>query len=214
MLATREMVEDQIIWEVNKGNISVRWDCWLASGIIGDKFRGHEDMMVAEIINGECWNEQIIRSNFEGNIAAEILKTPICANTVEDDIMVWTPNTHGRFTMASMYNTIRDSKLSTTANRFIWTKRLPIKVSFFMSNLLRQRVPIDAALNKLGVNGPSCCNCCSQANVEDFEHLFSHGELAAEIWRAFEMPIGINSGDKCWLQRSVAIWEFKMLQGR
>ena len=121
--------------------------------------------------------------------------------------MIWTPSPKGTFSLASAYSTIRDVHHKTSTNVSIWKSPTPIKVSIFMSNLFRFKLPTDLILYKFGIHGPSKCQCCLQPSEESIQHLFSLGMLAQDVWRAYELPLGLWDFETDWRKRCTQMWQ-------
>ena len=106
------------------------WDSLMASGKLEYQLELVHDQKVLDFLQGEGCNEQLIRQEFQEDIANEIMSTPIYATTNEPDKMVWKATPNGIFSLASCYETIRDSRHKTLVNKSIWLKPTPPKVSF------------------------------------------------------------------------------------
>lgn len=59
----------------------------------------------------------------------------------ESDYMVWEPTSSGLFTLHSAYNLLRPKQASLPSMRFVWSKRVPTKISFFAWRLLNGLLP-------------------------------------------------------------------------
>jgi len=53
-------------------------------------------------LHDKSWNEQVVRQVFSVDIANKILHTPLIAQ-VEDDIILWKAERHGRYAVRSAY---------------------------------------------------------------------------------------------------------------
>ena len=91
------------------------------------------------------------------------------------------------------------------ADKKIWHNSLPVKNSFFMANLWRDRIPIDPVVRKLNVSGPSMCDCCFNAE-EETNHLFSSGSRAKEVWKYFENSLGMLQTPKELRPKCIYWW--------
>ena len=207
MLSARNWVEAKISWDINKGDISILWDLSLPSGKLGHRYVTTEDQKVADFVQDNNWNEQILRAKFEDDTVQEIVTLPICPLIHEADKMLWTPSMKGTFSLASAYSTLRDVRHITLTNVSIWKSPTPVKVSYFMSNLFRYKLPIDHILYKFGIHGPSICQCYLKPSEESFQHLFSLGTLARDVWKAFELPIGLWGSETDWRKRCTQMWQ-------
>ncbi|XP_071940698.1 uncharacterized protein [Coffea arabica] len=89
----------------------------------------------------------------------------------------------------------------------IWHPGVPLRVSFFLLCLLRDRLPLDCSVWKLGIQGPSRCLCCPSPEIETTEHLFGDGVLAQYVWRFFGAPVGVGWSGSSFLVCMAAWWE-------
>ena len=62
-----------------------------------------------------------------------------------------------------------------------------------MWRLLNVQLPVDDVLMKFRVHEPSKCQCCSSAQLETVQHVFSTGQFANSTWEFFEKSLGISS---------------------
>lgn len=125
------------------------------------------------------------------------------------DTMIWMLSTSGDFYIKSVYDEIRESHPISLVNSSIWQTLLPIKISFFMSNMMLNKIPLDLNLHRFGIHGPSTCFCCSNKSEESRDHLFSFGDKANLIWQYFENPLGIRGSDHHLRKRCLNFWLYK-----
>lgn len=72
-----------------------------------------------------------------------------------------------------------------------WHNKAPFKSNFILWRALRDRIPTEARIAKMGINAPSRC-CCISPEEENIEHLFSTGAYAQEVWSMTCGPMGIQ----------------------
>ena len=77
------------------------------------------------------------------------------------------------------------------SRRYIWSSRIPLRISIFMWRLLNQAIPLADVLEGLGFNIPSKCPFCSSCEIVD--HLFSQCPLPKDVWNFFERLMDISS---------------------
>lgn len=98
----------------------------------------------------------------------------------ESDYMVWEPTSSGLFTLHSAYNLLRPKQASLPSMRFVWSKRVPTKISFFAWRLLNGLLPFADILVSLGFHFPSKCPSC--ASAETLAHGFVGCLVARQLW--------------------------------
>ena len=108
-----------------------------------------------------------------------------------DDCAVWALTESGDFSIASSYVLLSRQTPSSFMFDKVWHPSVPIKISFFMVLLLRDRLPLASSLGRLQVYGPSKCFCCSASDSESLEHFFAEGELAQFLWTFFGNGAGV-----------------------
>ena len=207
MVECRELAETYITWEINEGNISSLWDNWLGEKALGLSAMTY-DCPIKNFISNDRWNlEKIVdwMPNFPISLLNPRLLDP---QPHKPDSMIWKLSSTGEFTLKSAYHLVRSKNSSSLADEKIWHVVLPQKISFFMGNLWRFRIPTDDIISKLQINGPSICDCCF-ADLEYIEHLFSRGPRAEFIWNFFENSLGIFCAPRPFWTRCSFWWNAK-----
>lgn len=82
-----------------------------------------------------------------------------------EDLMTWAPSQSGVFTLSLAFNLVQSHKQRSFMFSKVWHPRIPSKVSIFLLRLLRNRLPMDSTLCKLGISGPSKCFVVSRLMV-------------------------------------------------
>nr|XP_027109142.1 uncharacterized protein LOC113729011 [Coffea arabica] len=156
------------------------------------------------IVDGK-WDSVGLAQYFPRDITTMILQHPTPEGESPDEV-VWVSTTSGSFLLSSAFHEVRQARNPSWIFSHIWLPQLPLKVSFFMLRLLMRRLPLDDILGKLGFQLPSNCFCCSMAAGDSIEHIFSTGQIAAEIWGVFGSPCGICLPEVSLRERLVAWW--------
>ena len=101
----------------------------------------------------------------------------------------------------SIYEVLRPKKTSLMHDRHA----VPIKMSFFMENLLRGRIPVDEIVRRFAVVGPSICGCCF-SHEETVDHLFSTGPWASGIWFSLEAIFCVHASRSIGIFQCCVVW--------
>lgn len=110
---------------------------------------------------------------------------------------VWMDSGSGSFTTKSAWDVIRQkvrlSSFETTALQQLWHPSVPKKLSFFTLRAIYKSIPVDTAIQKLGIPFASACHCCLQPSEESVDHLLLSGDLAVRVWSYFADLLNIQS---------------------
>ena len=188
----REIVEQHITFIVHSRNSNFWFDNWLGSGPLALRLGSVSDHKVSDFFIDGGWNFRLMGLWVPPSIINEIrlLSLPQFEYGVED-LMIWAPSQSGVVTLSSAFNLVRPHMQRSFMFTKIWHPRLPLKVSIFLLCLLRNRLPLDLTIRKLGISGPSKCFCCVQANVECLDHVFCSGQVAVFVWNFFGSASGV-----------------------
>ncbi|XP_075077300.1 uncharacterized protein LOC142164034 [Nicotiana tabacum] len=98
------------------------------------------------------WDEQRLREKIPEDLAMNILEN-IKAPTLHEDLdnVVWILETRGKFSVKSSWEYIRKRKDTSIVYKNMWVKGLPFKISFFMWNVWKAKLPLDETLKRWGV---------------------------------------------------------------
>uniref|UniRef100_M1DFI8 RNase H family protein n=1 Tax=Solanum tuberosum TaxID=4113 RepID=M1DFI8_SOLTU len=108
-----------------------------------------------------------------------------------DDRPIWTPTQNGSFTMASAWEIQRQRNAKSWFDSSTWCKKVPLKMSFILWRVVRDRIPTDSRLTKMGIAMSSRCCCCKSPQKEDVDHFSCSGEFEKKIWSILCGPLGI-----------------------
>ncbi|XP_027120520.1 uncharacterized protein [Coffea arabica] len=191
MMAVREAAEQNIVWLVQSGDSNFWFDNWLGSGPLCQRLENVSDHQVKDFMSQGRWNKKLLLQWVPSRIIDEILKKeppllPQC------DHMIWKLNQLGAFSLASAFQVIKYASESSFMFSKVWISVLPLKISFFMVRLLRNRLLVVSSLVKFHVQGPSKCFCYLDSQSKTLDHVFSEGEFAQQLWSFFGSAVGVS----------------------
>lgn len=194
MLKIRDKAEENIRWEIQKGNYTFWWDNWTGKGALANILQGSGRSSKVQvkyfIINGE-WNIVKLNNVLPVHIMDSVAQLDI-GDQNEDDFPVWTTSNDGRFSSNSAWHSIRFKKQKNIFINKIWHNSLPFKMSFISWRIFKNRLPFDDVICRFGTNIISRCSCCSSAQVETVQHVFNGSEAAIFIWNNIGNAFGIK----------------------
>ena len=124
------------------------------------------------------------------------------------DSMIWRLTSTGEFSFKSAYNLVRPKKPISLIDGKIWHSALPQKISFFMSNMWRSKIPIEENLSRLQIAGPTVCDCYFLAS-EIIDHVFGSGPRAAYVWNFFQTSLGLVNVPLSLKVKCIFWWNLK-----
>ncbi|XP_070049716.1 uncharacterized protein [Nicotiana tomentosiformis] len=145
MLNSMEEVEHEIIWELKSGTTNIWHENWTGLGAL---------YHVAELRQGEAWDDQLLDQTFNEEIAEHIRLNVHCEGSEGYwDRPYWMPTPSG----------------------------LPFKISFFLWRLWRQKIATDDMWRRQGQMVMSRCWCCQQPQKESIKHIFVTSPTASKL---------------------------------
>ncbi|XP_070030069.1 uncharacterized protein [Nicotiana sylvestris] len=126
------------------------------------------------------------------------------------DKAIWSADNNGSFSVASACHLFRKKQHKTWVNTMNWQKGIPFKMNFIVWRDLRDKIPTDARVTKLGYSISSRCCCGGSPGVEDVDHLFYTGSFAKNIWKVLCGPLGIAHSEIPFRQLMVNWWRCKV----
>ncbi|XP_071906092.1 uncharacterized protein [Coffea arabica] len=208
MVKVRNIAERHIGWIVRSGSANFWFDNWLGSGGLSVRLDNVSDHKVADFVQQDAWDVRRILQWVPQEIASEIVREDPPAGQLPD-LMIWRPEHSGRFTLKSAFSIVQHRSSPSPLFKRIWHYAVPLRISFFLLRLLRERLPLDCTLWRLGIHGPSRCVCCSSPEVETVEHLFAAGDMANHIWHYFGDAVGV-----AWTGSAFHVYMAAWWQGR
>ncbi|KAK6777572.1 hypothetical protein RDI58_024290 [Solanum bulbocastanum] len=77
----------------------------------------------------------------------------------ESDKTIWTANSKGVFKVSSAWKLLRSTHQSSWIDTMTWNKVIPFKMSFIGWRALRDKIPTDLRISRMGIAIPSKCVC-------------------------------------------------------
>ena len=155
----------------------------------------HCNARVAEVIDERGWNWLITNS---GDLIA--IKNS-CANyhidASREDIISWTPDPSGVFTVSSAWNHFRPKRPSINWHYTIWFPQAIRRHTFIVWLAVQNRLVTQDKLLKWGLISSISCVFC-RANVEDRNHLFFSSNFTAGIWQRILCLCGVCRTPRNW----------------
>ncbi|OVA15314.1 Ribonuclease H domain [Macleaya cordata] len=181
------------VWKVGQGDMNFWLENWSNEGILAEAYTGTEvpsTISLKEVVDADFIISGIndppislLRRLFESRLMAD------------SDMRLWAPTTNGSFTVKSAFDQIRDVASVCPFASFYWANFIPIKLSVFFWRALQNAVPVDTRIQNCMVSLASACVCCTQRQIETFNHLFLQGKIAADLWDHFGSYFGIHRVD-------------------
>ncbi|OVA13862.1 Ribonuclease H domain [Macleaya cordata] len=181
------------VWKVGQGDMNFWLENWSNEGILAEAYTGTEvpsTISLKEVVDADFIISGIndppislLRRLFESRLMAD------------SDMRLWAPTTNDSFTVKSAFDQIRDVASVCPFASFYWANFIPIKLSVFFWRALKNAVPVDTRIQNCIVSLASACVCCTQQQIETFNHLFLQGKIAADLWDHFGSYFGIHCVD-------------------
>ncbi|CDP11040.1 unnamed protein product [Coffea canephora] len=204
LLQIREVAEQNLWWEMRAGQCNFWFDNWMGSGPLCQRLQSVSDHLVRDFVLNGRWNQQLLRLWVPDDIVSEIV-TKVAPVGSADDRAVWALTESGDFSISSTYELLGSQTPSSFMFERVWHPVIPIKISFFMVRLLRDRLPLASSLGRLQVYGPSKCFCCLASQSETLDHVFADEFIGVGSWSAV---LSIFSRWRPRYSHRVVCWEF------
>ncbi|KAH0655392.1 hypothetical protein KY285_030274 [Solanum tuberosum] len=143
----KHKVEAHIQWTLNSGSCSFWWDNWLGVGPLAQFSADNNrfnNTTVAEFWHEGQWNWSMLIQQVPSCQLTNILATELHIQQDLPDQAIWKLNIDGKFSCSSAWNVIREKRIKTRFNSFIWHKSIPFKSSFLLWRTLRGQVWIQS----------------------------------------------------------------------
>lgn len=125
------------------------------------------------------------------HLVQQIQIIPI-GNQNKEDQSFWALSDNGKYTNKSAWNLVRKSSPKVQFIDKVWNSTIPFKMSFLVWRLWHSKLPFDDVIIKYGKQIVSRCNCCSNPNTNNINHVFVEGQAASYIWKLFGNALGIQ----------------------
>ncbi|XP_075095079.1 uncharacterized protein LOC142173397 [Nicotiana tabacum] len=175
--------------ELKSGTTNIWHENWTGFGalyhVLLEDFPINEDLQeVAKLQQGEAWDDQLLDQTFNEEIAEHIrLNVHYEGSEGYWDRPYWMPTPSGKFSVSSAWKILRHRADPNQEFKLMWIKGLPLKISFFLWRLWRQKIATDDMWRTQGQIVMSRYWCCLQPQEESIEHIFVTNPTASKIIR-------------------------------
>lgn len=213
----RHLLEAGMKWRIGDGKSVKIWhDQWIPTPtsfkVVSPVVGLHKDARVYELIDPDTkrWNNGLIDSSFlahEGQVINSIPLNPhVCS-----DVLIWSGNSKGLFTVKSAYKIAVSSGDSFCIGssavsgdvlfwKNLWKLNIPPKIRIFGWKVCRNLLPTKSNLYHRGVKTDEGCTVCEGA-VEYMIHCFSECSVAKSFWKIGAVFFNFNGKDILLLLR-------------
>ncbi|XP_071916250.1 uncharacterized protein [Coffea arabica] len=133
---------------MRSGQCNFWFDNWLGFGPLCQWLQSVSDHLVRDFVLNGRWNQYLLRLWVPDDIVSEIVTKAAPVGSANDRAM-WTLTESGDFSIASTYVLLGSQTPSSFMFDRVWHPVIPIKISFFMVRLLRDRLPMASSLGRL-----------------------------------------------------------------
>nr|XP_016440692.1 PREDICTED: uncharacterized protein LOC107766425 [Nicotiana tabacum] len=149
--------------------------------IVNAREEVEHEIKVAELRQGEAWDDQLLDQAFNEEIAEHIrLNVHYEGSERYWDRPYWMPTPSGKFSVSSAWQILRHRADPKHEFKLMWIKGLPFKISLFLWRLWRQKIVTDDMWKRQGKMVMSRCWCCQQSQEESIEHMFVTSPTASK----------------------------------
>ncbi|XP_071920627.1 uncharacterized protein [Coffea arabica] len=197
------VVEPHIRWSLGEGLVDFWKDRWVfhepLQQVVVSLERPH--FLVSEFLTLGGWDERRLARWVPEFVVRAIIDIPF--DLAQKDRMVWLPSPSGCFSVKSAWEVLRGRRHHSLVDSLLWPSVLPVKMSFLAWRVVRNALPLDAALRSRGLALPSRCGCC-YLEEEALLHVFLTGPVTSEVWRRVSGRFGFQL-QNCWSMASVFV---------
>jgi hypothetical protein len=112
------------------------------------------------------------------------------------DSVLWALDKKNQFTTKSMYRFLTDRGANSRVAGFIWKSKVPLKIKFFLWQLLNNRLQTAENLATKGWKGSILCCLCGC--LETMDHIFFKCHLTVLVWETICVIFQLSSYPKSW----------------
>ena len=158
--AVRQSADAKIAWVPVEGNVSFWKQKWLHRLKLIDLC--HLPLRLSTVTVWEVLSDVYKFDHCPAllplNVVAQIRK--MGANLSEDqDLCIWTENSDGKFSLATAWDCCRQKRSSLFFSNLVWSQYIPAKWSLVLRRVLKGRLPLDNAIQRIGTQLASKCVC-------------------------------------------------------
>ncbi|XP_060198361.1 uncharacterized protein LOC132627183 [Lycium barbarum] len=163
MCKIKRKMDNHILWKIGKGDIAIWYDNWTSLGslvnYLPEDRKPRNQKLFEVLVNGQ-WRWGGWDLLLPNEVIQTIQDMHISLDNSKMDRSVWTAEENGKFSVSSAWQILRNRRERNWMDTITWQKRVPFKMNFMVWRILRDRVPVDARIAKMGINIPSKCICC------------------------------------------------------
>ena len=183
-----------------------------SKALTGTTYRWVKDLIAPDYTR---WNLAALNELCNQEEVKEILKIPI-GTKVGNDKVVWQFQKHGRYSVRSGYNRLKDQLDSNQQRntgmqsqvpspslwKSIWALKVPPKVKFFIWRCMKNALATKTNLRRRGCSPDNTCPICHSAE-ETVEHALILCPTAQHVWFGLSLTyrpreIGFQSFERWW----------------
>ncbi|CAL1372514.1 unnamed protein product [Linum trigynum] len=216
ILFGRDLLQQGIRWQVGNGeSIRAFEDTWLPTNPPSrpspkpGALSSHPFVSAFIDPGSKQWNLAALNCFFDNALVAIIRQLPLPQRRLVDDI-IWHYEANGLFSVKSAYHLAFShlrpvprktgvSVIDSVLWKWVWTRKLPPKLLFFLWQCLQRVLPTREALATSGMDLLPVCTACGRRE-ETLEHLFFSCHVARRLWRI----TGFHSRLQTWKLGSFA----------
>ncbi|XP_075095510.1 uncharacterized protein LOC142173761 [Nicotiana tabacum] len=149
LLEIRDKAENNILWKINSANSLFWWDIWTSSGSIEQLANPNYkpgNIKVSEYLCDRKWNIERLQDTVFPKVIQQINDVHIGNPRIKDHTL----NAKRSFTCSSAYQLLRTKRGTSPLVAKIWNKDLPFKISFNTWRILKNKLPLNEVLQKIG----------------------------------------------------------------
>ncbi|XP_060181510.1 uncharacterized protein LOC132611114 [Lycium barbarum] len=186
----RSEVEESMLWIPSEGNNSFWYDNRTNHGALyhylEEDYQPRDILLQYVLVNG-IWQQEVFELELPEDIQEILVQQQLILKQEVQDRAIWKLNKNCFFTVASVWDLLRQKKEVSDINAKVWHKIIPFKQAFITWRALINRLPLDANITIFGHELEVKCHCCFPPvlELESVEHLFCSGTFAQNIWSKF-----------------------------
>ncbi|PKU77129.1 Putative ribonuclease H protein [Dendrobium catenatum] len=187
---TMKIMEPLIAWGLNSGNCFFWQDNWMFEGSIESLLStcSVSALKVKQFYHDNNWDMQSILSLVPLDIGYKI--KDLSLDNQKKDHILFKLSYNGNFVFKVAWDFIREKKDISIVFKRIWSNNIPTSFSILTWRIIKGYIPVDVVLWKKGFFLPSKCYCCY--HIEDINHVFINGPIAAKVWIWFDNFFNTN----------------------
>ncbi|KAA3465354.1 reverse transcriptase [Gossypium australe] len=204
--AAKGVLMDGLCWKVGRGTeISVLNDAWIPD-LHNSRLIFHVNNLnyfkVADLIDDSSrkWKSKELESTFSDYIAEKILRI-LLAKEPDEDVMAWSGEPSGEFTVQSAYKLLQHNEinpkaypLQTVYKKFykkLWTLNLPSKIKITAWRISWNYLSTRVNMHHRRMSNIQVCPRC-RTGAEDTSHLFRECPVSLAVWERYLFWIASN----------------------